>query len=89
MYITIDHSRLPEIIPAVRPGDRVETELDKYKVRVYLDILEVTADGIRGKLSEDGNQLFKRLHSWAYSNEVKHQVYFVAWDKVDSLYMKG
>lgn len=89
MFITIEQSRVPDLIPHIRPGDRVECIIDKFKVKLFCDIQEVTETGVHAKLSNDRNHLFERLHGWAYTKQLKDEVYFITWEKIDSIYMKG
>jgi hypothetical protein len=89
MYITIDTSRIPDLIPLIRRCDRIEATVDKLKARLYFDIQEVTAAGAHCKLSAERNEVYIRMYGWAHSKKLQTEIYFIEWDKIERLYMKG
>ena len=87
MFITIDHSRQPDIIHAIRTGDTAEVTLKEFRPKVTIIITEVTAAGISGTL-DHGNQSFRRYYGFGQL-EKNTGVYFAEWSQVDRVYMKG
>lgn len=86
MFITVDPSRIADI--KIRPGDRVRVNLPEFKAPAYLDVTEVTPEGVYGTLDINANSLLKRFYGWSFLSGESH-VYFATWDQVDSVYMRG
>jgi hypothetical protein len=87
MYITVDPSRLIQLIPIILPGDRVEAKIPEYPFNVSLNVCEATADGVHGTL--DLKRVTPMLRCFDYElSEIKDVVYFAPWVKVDRLYMR-
>lgn len=87
MLITTDPSRIPDIIPLVRPGDRVLANLPEFKVPAYLDVRTVSAEGVQGIINLEENTLVRRLYAWQLRGK-ESKVYFAPWDKVERIYMR-